>query len=175
MQEHGSGSSLTPSEASDAAGSATSHRHTALAVVVAVAVIVLDQLTKWWATNALADRDIDLFWTFRLHLERNTGAAFSVAGGRGGLVALLALGVVVVFLVMGRGVQGRLGAVAVGLVIGGAISNLLDRVFREGSGFLGGGVVDFVDPQWWPIFNVADSSVVIGALLLVIVVGRADA
>jgi len=52
-------------------------------------------------------------------------------------------------------------------VLGGAIGNLVDRAFREGSGFLGGGVIDFIDPQWWPIFNVADMAVTIGGVLLV--------
>ena len=54
-------------------------------------------------------------------------------------------------------------------MLGGAIGNLLDRVFREGSGFLGGRVVDFIDPQWWPVFNVADACVVIGGILLVVI------
>ena len=54
-------------------------------------------------------------------------------------------------------------------MVGGAISNLLDRIFRDGSGFLGGSVVDFIDPQWCPVFNVADVCVVIGGILLVVV------
>ena len=58
-------------------------------------------------------------------------------------------------------------------MLGGAAGNLVDRIFREGSGFLGGGVVDFIDLQWWPIFNVADAAVTIGGLLLVFVVARA--
>jgi signal peptidase II len=57
-------------------------------------------------------------------------------------------------------------AVALGLVVGGALGNLTDRAFRAGDGFLGGGVIDFVDLQWWPVFNVADSGVVVGAVLL---------
>ena len=55
-------------------------------------------------------------------------------------------------------------AVAMGLVLGGALGNLTDRVFRSN----GGAVVDFIDPQWWPIFNVADAAVVCGAILLAI-------
>jgi signal peptidase II len=57
-------------------------------------------------------------------------------------------------------------AVAIGLVFGGALGNLIDRAFREGDGFLGGGVVDFIDLQWWPVFNIADAAIVVGALLL---------
>jgi signal peptidase II len=57
-------------------------------------------------------------------------------------------------------------AVALGLVVGGAIGNILDRLFRSGDGFLSGQVVDFIDFQWYPIFNVADAAIVIGGLLL---------
>jgi signal peptidase II len=59
-------------------------------------------------------------------------------------------------------------AVAVGLVVGGAAGNILDRLFRSGDGFLKGEVVDFIDLQWWPVFNVADAAVVIGGILLLV-------
>jgi signal peptidase II len=62
------------------------------------------------------------------------------------------------------------GAVALGMVLGGAIGNQLDRLLRAGSdGLLGGCVVDFIDVQWWPIFNIADMGIVLGAILLVAV------
>jgi signal peptidase II len=57
-------------------------------------------------------------------------------------------------------------------VVGGAIGNLLDRVFREGGGLLGGAVVDFVDLQWWPVFNVADVAICVGAVLLSLTASR---
>jgi signal peptidase II len=63
-------------------------------------------------------------------------------------------------------------AIAIGMVLGGALGNLSDRAFRGGGGFLGGGVVDFVDLQWWPVFNVADSAIVVGAILLFLVQWR---
>jgi signal peptidase II len=141
-------------------------------------VVAVDQLTKWWAVRTLQTRTIDLFWTLRLDLSRNTGAAFSRFVGHGPIIALLAIGIVAVLLWQGRTVGSRTGAVALGLILGGAVGNLLDRAFR-GGGFMHGAVVDFIDPQWWPVFNVADSCVVIGAILLVIVSlfpqGRADA
>ena len=56
-----------------------------------------------------------------------------------------------------RALTGWPARVGAGLVLGGALGNLLDRLFREGDGFLGGAVVDFVDLQWWPVFNVADA------------------
>jgi len=145
----------------------TPRRRTALVVVVAAVVITIDQLAKTWAVHTLATRDIDLFWTLRFHLARNRGPAFSLGFGSGGMIAILAIVIVIVFLVIGRSVDTKLGVLSLGLVLGGAIGNLVDRAVREGSGFLGGGVIDFIDPQWWPIFNVADMAVTIGGVLLV--------
>ena len=159
VQEHGTRTAI--------AEAVTTQRRTAFVVAAAAVVVAIDQLTKTWAVNALDTRDIDLFWTLRFHLARNRGAAFSLAFGSGGLVAILAIAVVVVFLVIGRSINTKLGVLSLGLVLGGAVGNLLDRAFREGSGFLGGAVVDFIDPQWWPVFNVADMAVTIGGVLLV--------
>ena len=131
------------------------------------AVLVLDQLTKWWASDALADRTIDLVWTLRLHLVFNTGAAFSQGEGRGALFAVLILLVIALLVRQGAGTADPVARIAVGAIIGGAIGNLTDRAFREGGGFLGGAVVDFIDLQWWPVFNVADSAIVVGGALVV--------
>jgi signal peptidase II len=140
-----------------------------LAGVVALVAIALDQLTKSWAVGALDDRDIDLFWTLRFHLVRNTGSSFSLAPGRGGLVALVAIPVVLIMLWVGRTVDTKPGAVALGLVLGGALGNIIDRLVRDGDGFLGGAVVDFMDTQWWPVFNVADIAISCGGVLLLLV------
>ena len=144
-----------------------------LVVVVAAAWIALDQLTKSWALHALdGGEQIDVVWTLRFNLAYNTGAAFSMGGGRGigPWIALLAIAVVGVLVWQSRSVQRPAGAVALGMVIGGALGNLIDRAFRtNGAGFLHGAVVDFIDFQWWPIFNVADIGVVVGAILLVVV------
>ena len=169
LQEHGAG----PAVAETAPVAAVHGRRLALAGAVAVAAIALDQLTKTWAVNALDDRDIDLFWTLRFHLVHNTGSSFSVAPGRGGLVALVAIPVVLVMMWMGRTVDSKAGAVALGLVLGGALGNIVDRLVRTGHGFLGGGVVDFIDPQWWPVFNVADIAISCGGVLLLLVSIRA--
>jgi signal peptidase II len=139
--------------------------------VVAVVAFSADQLTKWWAIERLTDDPIDLFWTLRLRVTTNTGAAFSLAGGAGPVIAVLALIVVGVLLWQGRTITSKVGAFALGLILGGALGNLADRAFR-GDGFFSGGVVDFIDVQWWPVFNVADSCVVIGGILLVIVILR---
>jgi len=156
MQEHGVGPAIT------------ARRRAGLVAAVAAAVIAIDQLTKAWAAHTLATRDIDLVWTLRLHLARNRGAAFSLAFGSGGVVAVLAIVVVIVLIAMGRRLNTRLGVLSLSLVLGGAFGNLVDRLFRHGNGFLGGAVIDFIDLQWWPIFNVADMAVSIGGVLLVL-------
>jgi signal peptidase II len=137
-------------------------------------VVALDQLTKTWAVRALDDGPIDLFWTLSLDLTFNTGAAFSRGRGLGPIIGVAAAVVALILLWTGRTVESRAGAVAVGMVLGGAAGNLADRAFRAGGdGFLGGAVVDFVDLEWWPVFNLADACIVIGALLLMLVTARA--
>lgn len=140
---------------------------------IAFAVVVADQLTKHWAVNELVDRDIDLFWTLRFNLSYNTGMAFSQGENLGPVIGVVALGVVVALLLSLKRQPGRLTDVAVGLIIGGAIGNVIDRLFRQ-EGWLQGGVVDFIDFQWFPIFNIADMAVTIGGALLVIASWRAS-
>jgi signal peptidase II len=142
---------------------------------VGAAVLAVDQLTKWWAVEALdGGRAIHLVGSLHLRLAINYGSAFSLAQGRGALISLLALVIVAVLVRSGRYATRPSSAVAIGLVVGGALGNLVDRAFREGDGFLGGGVVDFIDLEWWPVFNVADSAIVVGAILLFLVEARDD-
>ena len=136
-------------------------------MLIAVAVVVIDQLTKQWALEALDDRNIDLFWTLRLNLVFNEGMAFSQGEGLGPIIGVVALIVVVGLLISLRKGAGTLGMIGVGLVVGGAVGNLTDRLFR-GDGWLRGAVVDFVDFQWFPVFNVADVAVNVGAGLLIL-------
>ena len=135
------------------------------AAAIAVTVIIIDQLTKSWALDALATSSIDLFWTLRLRLTFNSGAAFSLGTGFPWLfvvLGVLVLGALV--LIVARADLGRGPAASLGLIAGGAIGNLVDRVFRDHDG----AVVDFIDLQWWPVFNVADASICIGVVLLLI-------
>jgi signal peptidase II len=140
-----------------------------LVVTVAIVVIVLDQLTKTWALRALADGPIESIGSLQFQLFFNTGAAFSMGSGRGlgPWVTVLAI-VVVVGLSLGYNSRFTLGAASAGLIAGGAIGNLADRAFRGDDGFLHGAVVDFIDLQWWPVFNIADACIVVGAVLLVL-------
>ena len=162
----------TPTDAPGATRAAVGGTHRVLFAVVAIGWVVADQLTKWWATT-LDGRTVDVVWTLRFQSTENHGASFSLGTGMGAWIGLLALLVVGVLVWQGRSVRSRLGAVALGMIVGGALGNVIDRAVREGNGFLGGGVVDFIDLQWWPVFNVADIGVVCGAILLVISMLRA--
>jgi signal peptidase II len=137
-------------------------------LAVAACVVVVDHLTKWWATRVLDDRDIHLVGSFRLHLVENAGSAFSLGRGLGPFLGLVAVAVVIVLVQIGRVTTDRWQLLALALVLGGAVGNLTDRVVRGGHGFLHGRVVDFFDLQWWPVFNVADIAISIGAVLLVV-------
>ena len=145
-----------------------------IAFAVAAALIALDHATKWWAQRALDDRDIDLIGSLRLHLVYNRGAAFGLGSKYAPFIALAALTIVLIVFRSAGGLHGRVAQIAVGLVIGGAVGNLLDRLLREGDGFLGGGVVDFIDVQFWPVWNVADMGVTLGAVLLALTAGREE-
>ncbi|MEX2293111.1 MAG: signal peptidase II [Acidimicrobiales bacterium] len=133
----------------------------------AVAVAGLDQLSKHWALATLSDGEIDLIGSLRLKLIFNDGAAFSLGGGRTTLVSLMALAVAAVVAWMGLSAETRAKAIGFGVIFGAAAGNLIDRAVRAGDGVLGGHVVDFVDLQWWPVFNVADAALWVGIAILV--------
>ena len=138
-------------------------------VAIAIAVIALDQLTKHWAVTSLGtDREIDLFWTLRLNLAFNNGMAFGQGQGFGPVIAVIATVVIVYLLVSLQTEASPMGTIGMGLLIGGAAGNLIDRLFRGDDGFLQGGVVDFIDLQWFPIFNIADIAINVGAALLIL-------
>ena len=140
-------------------------RIAAISLVVALVVVILDQLTKYIAVDRLSDgREVHVFWTLQWNLAFNSGMAFSRGRGLGPVIGLLALLVVIVLVVSSANTDSRLSRIAAGMLIGGALGNLLDRVFR-GDGLLDGAVVDFIDFQWWPIFNIADIGVTVGAVL----------
>ena len=137
-------------------------------LLIAAIVIAADQATKIWAVGRLSrGRTIDLVGSLRFNLVFNEGMAFSRFRGIGQYIGVLAMEVVVFLAVSLRRSDSKLSAMATGMIIGGAIGNIIDRLFR-GTGWLKGGVVDFIDLQWWPIFNVADIGVTVGGLLLVL-------
>jgi signal peptidase II len=134
------------------------------AAALAAVVIGFDHLTKYLVVRALAEGETrpivdDIL---RLSHYRNSGAAFGSLKGLGGILVLAALvGVVAFALIVVRNPE-PVTAIGAGLVAGGAAGNLIDRMIRPG------GVVDFVDFRFWPAFNVADSAITIGAILLVV-------
>ncbi|MGA9279653.1 signal peptidase II [Ilumatobacter sp.] len=137
-------------------------------VLLAIGVVVLDQLTKHWAVNRLSDgRVIEVIWTLQFNLAFNSGMAFSRGQGLGPIIAVVATIVIVWLLVSLRTSGGPLNTFGIGCVIGGAAGNLIDRVFR-GDAWLRGSVVDFIDFQWFPIFNVADIAINVGAAALIL-------
>jgi signal peptidase II len=144
---------------------------TGLLLGIAAAVLAVDLVSKLVVVATLSDRAPLRLLGGALYLTetRNTGAAFSFAEGATVLFTLIAVAVAVVIVRVSRRLFSTGWAVTLGLVLGGAVGNLADRVFRD-PGFLRGGVVDFIsvfDPygRAWPIFNVADSAIVCGGVL----------
>ena len=139
---------------------------------IAVAVIILDQLTKFAATDYLTQHgEIHLAPFLNLVLVQNTGAAFGFLSSAGGwqnvffIIVAVAACAFILWMSWRLSARDRLFAIALMLVLGGALGNLLDRLIY-------GYVIDFIDVYYdtwhWPAFNVADSAITIGAILLII-------
>ena len=132
------------------------------------AVLVLDQLTKSWivATHSLSPLTI-VGHDIEFRVARNSGGAFSSFTNATVVLALLAIGLSIWLVRTLRASTDRWTIVSLSLVLGGALGNLSDRCFRS-PGFLRGHVVDFVKVYTFPSFNVADSAITCGAILLVL-------
>jgi signal peptidase II len=140
-----------------------------LGLLVALPVVVLDQLTKWWILAEVMDppKTIAVTGFFNLVLVWNRGISFGLFDSDSAwgpiLLTALALAIAAGLVVWLRRAESRLAAAAIGLVLGGAIGNVIDRV-RFGA------VVDFLDfhaaGYHWPAFNVADSAISVGVGLL---------
>jgi signal peptidase II len=136
-------------------------------VVGVVAIVIADQLTKAWAVAALSDGPLNVIGdNIRFELARNSGAAFSGFQGYTPILAILATAITVLIARAVRRATDPWIIAGLVLVLGGALGNLCDRIFRS-PGFLRGHVVDFVALGSFPVFNVADSCVTIGAIILV--------
>jgi len=135
-------------------------------------VIVLDQVSKWLMASWLSlYESVAVMPFFNLTMAHNTGAAFSFLAQAGGwqrwffvsLTAMISLGLFVWLKKLS--VNAKLEAVAISLILGGALGNVIDRFYH-------GYVIDFLDVYYgsyhWPAFNIADSAIVIGATLLII-------
>ncbi len=159
----------------------TDHRRTVLTsrrawivfALVAAALYVVDQVSKRAAVEHLTDRDDvhvigDLL---QLHLTRNPGAAFSLGTGSTIGLSCLAIVATVVVLYASRKVADRVWAAALGALLAGIAGNLTDRMLRDPAPFRGH-VIDFLQLPNWPIFNVADIAINIGAGLILLQVFR---
>jgi lipoprotein signal peptidase len=148
-------------------------RRAGLVVAVAVAVLALDIATKCIIVATLSPtQSIRLLGGF-LHLrqDRNPGAAFSFAPGLTIVFSLIAITVIVVILRSSRRIRSVPWAVTLGLLLGGATGNLIDRIFRA-PGLFRGWVVDWIQIPHWPVFNLADSAIVCGGILAVLLSAR---
>lgn len=149
-----------------------------LLAAVAATVLALDQATKALAVARLSENvpvPVIEGW-LQLRLVRNAGAAFSLSTGTTWLFTLIACGVVFVIVRTARRIGSTAWALVLGLLLGGALGNLTDRLLRE-PGFARGHVVDFVEYLkfpfiQFPVFNVADSCIVVAAFLIALLAIR---
>ena len=107
----------------------------------------------------------------RIDYTRNAGAAFSIGTGATVLFTAVAVAVAVVIIRQARRLVSRSWAVTLGLLLGGALGNLVDRLLRS-PGPLRGHVVDWIELPHWPVFNIADSAIVIGGCIAVLLAAR---
>ena len=133
-------------------------------------MVAVDQATKSWAVSRLTHGDIHVIWKFDFVLQYNTGGAFSLAQGWAPVIGGAAIVIVAILVASVRNARSNAVAAALGLVVGGALGNLSDRIFRSHHG----AVVDFIALHFWPTFNVADSCVVVGGLLVVVLMWRSQ-
>jgi signal peptidase II len=146
-----------------------------LVLVLAVLILIADQITKVIAVANLTEGGPSpriLGGLVYFSLIRNPGAAFSIGTGMTWILAIVALAVVVVIIRMASKLRSAMWATSLGLILGGALGNLSDRIFRS-PGVMRGHVVDFVsvfgpNAEHFPVFNVADSAITIGGVLLVL-------
>jgi lipoprotein signal peptidase len=148
-------------------------RRMGIVVGVALAVLALDIATKCIIVATLSPTHVIRLLGGFLHLrqDRNPGAAFSFAPGLTIVFSLIAITVIVVILRSSRRIRSVPWAVTLGLLLGGATGNLVDRIFRA-PGLFRGWVVDWIQIPHWPVFNLADSAIVCGGILAVLLSAR---
>ena len=137
-------------------------------LAVALGVIVADQFTKSLAEAHVGETPHHVIGPFGLELTYNTGSSFSLFQGSSGPLALLSIGLIVVLGVVGVRAKEAPLRFGIGLMMGGAAGNLLDRAFRNHHG----GVVDFITLSHWPTFNLADSAITVGTAVVIITLLR---
>jgi lipoprotein signal peptidase len=141
--------------------------------VIAAAVLALDIASKAIVVATLSDRAPVrvLGGLLTLRESRNSGAAFSIGTSMTVVFTLIAVGVIVFIVRTSRRIYSLSWAIALGLLLGGAMGNLADRIFRAPGPFRGW-VVDWIELPHWPVFNLADSAIVCGGVLMVLIAAR---
>jgi signal peptidase II len=136
--------------------------------VSAFLVFLLDFVSKAIAIQFLPDHPVPIIGSLlQLNLQFNSGAAFSLGTSKTVWLSALAVGAVALIFYYGNKVTNQSWALALGIALGGILGNFSDRLFRQ-PGFLSGQVVDWIELPHWPTFNIADSSIVISAIIVVI-------
>jgi signal peptidase II len=126
---------------------------------------IFDFATKAWALHSLSSEPRKVIGSFlQFTLVHNSGAAFSFATGFTIAFSLLALAVVIAVIYYAPKLTSHGWQIAIGLLLGGVLGNLTDRIFREPS-FLSGHVIDWIQLPHWPVFNIADSAICIAAAI----------
>ncbi len=164
---------VKPSKQRMRSGNFFTDKRSLITILTVVIVVIADLLTKEWIRTYPLNVVIEKFGFLKIVHIQNTGAAFGIFQGHAFVLAILAVVEVVVLLSLSYFVHRRYryliniwNLVALGLIIGGAIGNLIDRMR------FGGAVTDFLDTGFWPAFNVADSGVTVGAIMLAITILR---
>ncbi len=147
-----------------------SRRSIIVAILTIPSIIVFDQITKWmiWNTYGPAGDSLEGEYfggLLRFHFVRNTGSAFGMFQGQTGILTaatFLAIGLLVLFFIRNAR-ESAIVALALSLLVGGAVGNLIDRIRL-------GYVIDWIKLPNWPTFNVADSSITIGVVVLFIAI-----
>jgi signal peptidase II len=136
-------------------------------------VWLIDLGTKVWAVEVLSSRaNVQIIGSFlQLTFVQNSGAAFGIGAGSTFIFTFFALAVLIVITRYALQITSKGWALVCGLVLGGILGNLTDRIFREPS-FLQGHVIDWIQIPNWPVFNIADSAIVIAAVVAIILTIR---
>jgi len=173
IDEAGSGDDPERPEADDVIEAPPGRRRVGVLLGVALLALALDVISKVIVVATLSERPpVPLLGgLLTLRLTRNSGAAFSIGVGMTFVFALVAIGVVAYILYTARRLRSVPWAITLGLLLGGACGNLVDRLLRA-PGPLEGHVVDWIELPHWPVFNLADTAICCGGALAVLLAAR---
>jgi signal peptidase II len=138
-------------------------------IVVALVVTAIDAATKAWARHDLAHHSIQIVGFFWLRLEYNSGVSFSINSSGPIVTTVVTLVIAVVVVLVGINANRGLPTIGFGLLIGGGVANVIDRLAATPHQ-----VTDFISVSTFPVFNVADIAITLGFIILMIAAVRGD-